>query len=369
MTTTLADLEARVAAAREEGAAEEREACAKECESSWIDTGATYARRIRARGTRPAEGTCGLRDMLAERDAEVALLRAEVASRATALSPADLDAERLRAEVERLRAEVERLRAELATATDDCADYRMAARAEADERRRRGEEVERLRADLRASRDAASIAAREADEARDDLTRAREEGAAEEREAIASRVVALRRLINNREQCLAFDNVLVVGELMTKKDAPVTPERRAELRALAERAWQPPWVARTFEIDCPCPNGSHCGDSHTCEEVEATEEYPNGAPGEPAAEGDGQCVVQISVPGLDTFSKPTAALIAAMRNGLEPLLTALDAAEAEVAALRRQRDVAREVLVRICQSSTPQAIVASAALAAMRGET
>lgn len=76
----------------------------------------------------------------------------------------------------------------------------------------------------------------------------------------------------------------------------------------AGRAWKAPWVAHTFEVDCPCPNGEHCGETHTCEEVEAPEEYP-----------DGQCVVQISVPGLETFARPTAELVAYYRTAA-PLL-------------------------------------------------
>jgi len=33
-------------------------------------------------------------------------------------------------------------------------------------------------------------------------------------------------------------------------------------------------MMRRFEIDCPCPNGDDCGDSHDCVEVESREEYP-----------------------------------------------------------------------------------------------
>ena len=88
-----------------------------------------------------------------------------------------------------------------------------------------------------------------------------------------------------------------------------------------ERLWNAPWTAHTFEIDCPCPNGEHCGDSHSCEEIEALEAYPRGAPGEPAEEGEGQCVVQISVPGLETFAAPTAKAICLLRN-LGPALLA-----------------------------------------------
>ena len=79
----------------------------------------------------------------------------------------------------------------------------------------------------------------------------------------------------------------------------------AEVRRLDTHphTWKAPWVAHTFEIDCPCPNGDSCGDPHTCEEVEAPEAYP-----------DGQCVVQVSVPGLETFARPTAELLGQLRD-------------------------------------------------------
>jgi len=115
-----------------------------------------------------------------------------------------------------------------------------------------------------------------------------------------------------------------------------------EWRALTDAAslWKAPWTAHTFEIDCPCPNENHCGESHTCEEVEALEEYPNGVPGKPADVGRGQCVVQIQVPGLETFAKPAAAFIAASRDAVPALLNGYEAmrlraerAEAELAKL------------------------------------
>jgi hypothetical protein len=79
--------------------------------------------------------------------------------------------------------------------------------------------------------------------------------------------------------------------------------------------WPAPWTAHTFEIDCPCPNGVDCGDAHSCEEVESLTAYPY-SPEEPATEGHGQCVVQISVPGLETFSRPCAEFIVSARNEL-----------------------------------------------------
>ncbi len=106
----------------------------------------------------------------------------------------------------------------------------------------------------------------------------------------------------------------------TQKPAATITELR---RLLAASPWCAPWVAHTFEIDCPCPNGEDCGDTHTCEHIEAPDAYP-----------DGQCVVQISVPGLERFSAPTGQLIAAMRNALPALLD-----EAEAAA--RMRDTLR----------------------------
>ena len=79
--------------------------------------------------------------------------------------------------------------------------------------------------------------------------------------------------------------------------------------------WPGPWVAHTFEIDCPCPNGEHCGDTHDCAEVEDRTAYP-ASPEKPAEPGHGQCVVQINTPGLETFAKPCAEFIAAARNEL-----------------------------------------------------
>lgn len=105
-----------------------------------------------------------------------------------------------------------------------------------------------------------------------------------------------------------------------------------EAAVRAKGVWKAPWSAHEFEIDCPCPNGEHCGDTHSCVEVEAREEYPCGAPGEPAEEGQGQCVVQIDVPGLDLFAHPTAAAIVALRNNADGLL----AAARELATLKEQ---------------------------------
>jgi hypothetical protein len=102
------------------------------------------------------------------------------------------------------------------------------------------------------------------------------------------------------------------------RDGTLTEEVDTLDRLLAQ-AWPAPWVPRSFEIDCPCPNGEHCGDSHSCEEVEATEAYP-ASPENPAPEGEGQCVVQISVPGLESLARPNAELIATARNVLPALI-------------------------------------------------
>jgi hypothetical protein len=105
----------------------------------------------------------------------------------------------------------------------------------------------------------------------------------------------------------------------------LTEAELSELERLErEAAWPAPWVAHTFEVDCPCPNGEHCGDSHTCEEVEAPEAYPASAQ-DPAPTGEGQCVVQISVPGLESLAGPNAQFIAAARNALPKLLRELRA--------------------------------------------
>jgi len=85
--------------------------------------------------------------------------------------------------------------------------------------------------------------------------------------------------------------------------------------ALDALPWPAPWIAHTFEVDCPCPNGADCGNPHTCEEVEAPEAYP-ASPERPAEPGRGQCVVQIATPGLEKFAKPCAEFIAMARNEL-----------------------------------------------------
>ena len=93
--------------------------------------------------------------------------------------------------------------------------------------------------------------------------------------------------------------------------------------------WSGPWVAHTFEIDCPCPNGEDCGAMHDCAEVEDRTAYPS-SPEDPAEPGHGQCVVQINTPGLETFAKPCAEFIAAARNELPAIRARL--AELESAA-------------------------------------
>lgn len=107
-------------------------------------------------------------------------------------------------------------------------------------------------------------------------------------------------------------------------DVPVLDVSALRAVVEAKGVWRAPWSARTFEIECPCPNGKHCGEPHTCEEVGALEAYPCGEPGAPAEEGEGQCVVQIDVPGLETFAGPTAAAIVALRNNAAALLAAAE---------------------------------------------
>lgn len=99
----------------------------------------------------------------------------------------------------------------------------------------------------------------------------------------------------------------------------VSEERLEELERLVAGAWEGPWVAHTFEIDCPCPNGEHCGDTHSCEQVEAPEAYP-ASHRHPAAPGEGQCVVQIHVPGLESLAGPNARFIAAARTAVPELI-------------------------------------------------
>jgi len=101
--------------------------------------------------------------------------------------------------------------------------------------------------------------------------------------------------------------------------------------------WPAPWVAHTFEIECPCPNGADCGDSHTCEEVEAPQAYP-WSPQEPAGTGEGQCVVQLSTPGLDRFARPCAEFIAAARNELPGIRAKLEEVTGERDEARGNED-------------------------------
>jgi hypothetical protein len=121
-----------------------------------------------------------------------------------------------------------------------------------------------------------------------------------------------------------------------------------ELRRLLAAAWPAPWVARTFEIECPCPNGEDCGDLHACDEVEAPEAYP-ASPDDPAPPGQGQCVVQIAVPGLESLAGPNAEFIAAARNSLPSLLDRLEAAEREADLARRERDDQGEEITRFVE--------------------
>jgi hypothetical protein len=116
-------------------------------------------------------------------------------------------------------------------------------------------------------------------------------------------------------------------------DEGVSEEQLANLERLIAGAWAAPWVAHTFEIDCPCPNGDDCGDTHTCEQVEAPEAYP-ASPEDPAPAGEGQCVVQISVPGLESLARPNAEFIVAARNALPALIA--EVRRLRSAALRRE---------------------------------
>jgi len=111
----------------------------------------------------------------------------------------------------------------------------------------------------------------------------------------------------------------------------------AALRRLCEGGFRRPWTMRRFEIDCPCPNGDDCGDSHDCVEVESREEYP-ASPEQPAEEGHGQCIVQISVPGLEEFAQANGELVVAAVNALPALLDRVERAEREGAELIRDAE-------------------------------
>jgi hypothetical protein len=119
----------------------------------------------------------------------------------------------------------------------------------------------------------------------------------------------------------------------------------AELRRLCEdpETFRRPWTLHRFEIACPCPNGDDCGDTHDCVEVEALEEYP-ASPKEPAPEGQGQCVVQISIPGLERFAQANGGLIVAAVNALPALLDEVERLTRENEALMRIAEAARQAV-------------------------
>jgi len=70
--------------------------------------------------------------------------------------------------------------------------------------------------------------------------------------------------------------------------------------------------------------------------VEAPEAYP-ASPSEPAPAGEGQCVVQISTPGLEMFARPCAEFIASARNELPAILMRCRALEAVAMAAKTAR--------------------------------
>jgi hypothetical protein len=118
--------------------------------------------------------------------------------------------------------------------------------------------------------------------------------------------------------------------------------------------WPAPWTATTFEIECPCPNGADCGDDHTCDEVAALEAYP-WSPGRPAKEGSGQCVVQISTPGIECFSRPCAEFIASARNELPAIREYIVGLEEERAKAEATIAELRAKLVEIAEQEEANA--------------
>lgn len=108
----------------------------------------------------------------------------------------------------------------------------------------------------------------------------------------------------------------------------ISDDKLNHLEVLLQNAWPAPWTHHTFDISCPCENAEDCDncpgeqDGQTCAEVEAREAYPYSHK-DPAQEGCGQCVVQINVPGLESFAARNAEFIAEMRNMLPAILAEL----------------------------------------------
>jgi hypothetical protein len=149
------------------------------------------------------------------------------------------------------------------------------------------------------------------------------------------------------------------GRIAELRDGPHATHLDLDvIEARAGAAFDAPWVARTFEIDCPCPNGSHCGDSHTCEEVESPEMYP-ASHDEPAADGEGQCVVQIAVPGLESLARRNAEFIAHAREDVPALIAEVRSLRAQLATVtsraekaERERDELANVVGAVCVLAT-----------------
>jgi hypothetical protein len=106
-------------------------------------------------------------------------------------------------------------------------------------------------------------------------------------------------------------------------DAPLDVKA---IRARADACFVAPWVATNFAVECGHPVGegedcSRCaGEGETeVERIESPNEYPDG----------GQVVAD--VPGLEMFSKPHAAFIAAARTDVPALCD-------EVVRLKAERD-------------------------------
>lgn len=111
------------------------------------------------------------------------------------------------------------------------------------------------------------------------------------------------------------------------------PDTKA-IRALADACFRAPWTATTFTVECDRHDYEECpGEGeHEAERIESPDEYP-AYPDSPQVVAD--------VPGMEMFSKPHAAFIAAARTDVPALcdrVEALEAALADALSLYTERE-------------------------------
>ena len=117
----------------------------------------------------------------------------------------------------------------------------------------------------------------------------------------------------------------------------------AAIRARADACFKAPWTAGMFTVECDRHDYEDCpGDGeHEIERIESPDEYPSSQ-------------VIADVPGMECFSKPHAAFIAAARTDVPALCDRVEALEAAL------RSIAANTC---CGSCREAALVAQRALA------